>query len=42
MLSSTPFIETITALIDSIGGSDARAVEFNSMVIYGDNGQSRL
>ncbi|PWN06869.1 ABC transporter permease [Rhodohalobacter mucosus] len=40
--SSEPFNDTITAFIDSIGGSDASAVEFNSMVIFGDGGQTRL
>jgi putative ABC transport system permease protein len=40
--STQPFNEEIISFIDSIGGSDAKAVEFNSMVIFGDNGQSRL
>jgi putative ABC transport system permease protein len=40
--STQPFNEGMIAFIDSIGGSDASAVEFNSMVIFGDNGQSRL
>lgn len=40
--STQPFNDTITAFIDSIGGSDARAVEFSSMVIFGESGQTRL
>jgi putative ABC transport system permease protein len=40
--SSQPYNDRITAFIDSIGGSSAEAVEFNSMVIYGDEGQNRL
>jgi putative ABC transport system permease protein len=40
--SSEPFNDTIVAFIDSIGGSDANAVQFNSMVIFGESGQTRL
>ena len=40
--SSQPYNDRITAFIDSIGGSTAEAVEFNSMVIYGEEGQNRL
>lgn len=40
--SNQPYPEPITSFIDSIGGSRAEAVEFNSMVIYGAAGQSRL
>lgn len=40
--SSQPFAEPIQSFIDSIGGSDATSVEFNSMVIFGDRGQNRL
>ena len=40
--STQPFPEPITAFIDSIGGSVAEAVEFNSMVIFGYAGQNRL
>ncbi len=40
--ATQPFNEEVKAFIDSIGGSESRAVEFNSMVIYGKDGQSRL
>jgi putative ABC transport system permease protein len=40
--STQPFNDTIVSFIDSIGGSEATAVEFNSMVIYGESGQNRL
>lgn len=40
--SSQPFTDPIVAFIDSIGGSEAKAVEFNSMVIFGEEGISRL
>lgn len=40
--SSQPFAEPVAAFIDSIGGSHAEAVEFNSMVSYGESGVTRL
>lgn len=40
--SNQPFNEPIQSFIDSIGGSNASSVEFNSMVIFGDEGQNRL
>lgn len=40
--SSQPFTEPIVAFIDSIGGSDAEAVEFNSMAYFMDSGANRL
>lgn len=40
--STQPFHQEAIAFIDSVGGSDARAVEFNSMVFFGSSGVSRL
>ncbi|MEX0647602.1 MAG: FtsX-like permease family protein [Balneolaceae bacterium] len=40
--SSQPFNDTVEAFIDSIGGSTAEAVEFNSMVLFKTTGQTRL
>ena len=40
--SNQPFPESITAYIDSIGGSDATAVEFNSMIFFKESGANRL
>lgn len=40
--SSQPFTDPIISFIDSIGGSDASSVEFNSMVIFSDEGHNRL
>jgi putative ABC transport system permease protein len=37
-----PYPDVIQSYIDSIGGSRANAIEFNSMVIYSDEGQNRL
>src|SRR6056297_4117037 len=37
-----PYPDVIQSYIDSIGGSSATAIEFNSMVIYSDEGQNRL
>ncbi|NBB77296.1 MAG: hypothetical protein GVY02_07950, partial [Bacteroidetes bacterium] len=37
-----PYPDVIQSYIDSIGGSSANAIEFNSMVIYTDEGQNRL
>ena len=37
-----PYPDVIQSYIDSIGGSSANAIEFNSMVIYNDEGQNRL
>ncbi|MCC5915060.1 MAG: ABC transporter permease [Balneolaceae bacterium] len=42
MRSNQPFPEAINAFVDSIGGTGAESVEFNSMVIYGEEGQNRL
>ncbi|TVQ67663.1 MAG: FtsX-like permease family protein [Balneolaceae bacterium] len=40
--ATQPFHEEAIAFIDSVGGSDAEAVEFNSMVFFGNSGVSRL
>jgi putative ABC transport system permease protein len=40
--SSQPFHEEVIAFIDSIGGSQADALEFNSMVLFKTNGSTRL
>lgn len=40
--SNQPFSEPVIAFIDSIGGSTASAVEFNSMILYKQSGASRL
>tara|TARA_R100001143_G_scaffold58746_1_gene56814 strand:- start:22909 stop:25461 length:2553 start_codon:yes stop_codon:yes gene_type:complete len=40
--SNQPFPEPITAFIDSIGGSTATAVEFNSMIFFKESGSNRL
>lgn len=40
--ATQPFHQEAIAFIDSIGGSDAEAVEFNSMVFFGDLDVSRL
>lgn len=40
--SGEAFPDTVEAFIDSIGGSSAAALEFNSMVIFDDDGTSRL
>jgi putative ABC transport system permease protein len=40
--SSEPFHEEVVAFIDSIGGSTADALEFNSMVLFKTNGSTRL
>lgn len=40
--SNQPFPESIIAFIDSIGGSDATAVEFNSMIFFKESGANRL
>lgn len=40
--STQPFPEPVSSFIDSIGGSTATAVEFNSMVSYHTDGVSRL
>ena len=40
--STQPFPEPILAFIDSVGGSDAIAVEFNSMVFFKQSGANRL
>lgn len=40
--ANQPFPEPVTEFIDSIGGSTADALEFNSMVIFNLEGQSRL
>src|SRR6056297_440051 len=37
-----PYPDVIQSYIDSIGGSSANAIEFNSMVIYSEEGQNRL
>jgi len=36
------FSELHTAIFDTLGGEHARAVEFSSMVIYGEAGETRL
>ncbi len=40
--ATNPFPEPVVSFIDSIGGSTATAVEFNSMVTYHPDGVSRL
>jgi putative ABC transport system permease protein len=40
--SGEVYPDTVEAFIDSIGGSTAEALEFNSMVIFDDDGTSRL
>jgi len=40
--SGEVFPDSVEAFIDSIGGSTAEALEFNSMVIFDDDGTSRL
>ncbi len=40
--SNQPFPEPVIAFIDSIGGSTADAVEFNSMVLFNESGDNRL
>lgn len=42
MDSSQPYPEEAVAFIDSIGGSDANSIEFNSMVLFKHNGSTRL
>lgn len=42
MRSNNPFPEPVIAFIDSIGGSTANAVEFNSMVLFNERGDNRL
>ncbi len=36
------FSESHEALFDTLGGHQARSIEFSSMVIYGDSGETRL
>lgn len=40
--SIQPFPEAVVAFIDSMGGSDASAVEFNSMIFFKQSGANRL
>ncbi len=40
--STQPFHEDVIAFIDSTGGSDATAWEFNSMVLFNEAGATRL
>ena len=40
--TTQPFPEPILAFVDSIGGSTAEAVEFNSMVYFKNSGANRL
>lgn len=40
--SNQPFTEPVYAFIDSVGGSTAQAVEFNSMVYFRQSGANRL
>lgn len=40
--SNQPFPEPVGVFVDSIGGSAAEAVEFNSMVLFTKNGETRL
>lgn len=42
MDSNRPFPDEAIAFIDSIGGSDANSIEFNSMVLFKNNGTTRL
>jgi len=37
-----PYPEAVQEFVDSVGGTQASAIEFNSMVIYNDEGQNRL
>lgn len=40
--SNQPFPEPVISFIDSIGGSTATAVEFNSMILFKQSGANRL
>jgi len=40
--STQPFAEPVIQFIDSVGGNDARAIEFNSMVQFRSTGDTRL
>ncbi len=40
--SNQPFPEPIVTFIDSIGGSTATAIEFNSMILFKQSGANRL
>jgi len=40
--SGQPFPDPVIAFVDSIGGSNATAVEFNSMVMFKNSGANRL
>lgn len=42
MDSNQPYPEEAITFIDSIGGSDANSIEFNSMVLFKNNGSTRL
>lgn len=42
MRTSLPFPEPVEAFIDSIGGYQAEAIEFNSMVLFNESGLNRL
>lgn len=37
-----PYGEEISAFIDSIGGIQSTSIEFSSMVVYGESGETRL
>ncbi len=37
-----PYGDEVTAFIDSIGGEQATSLEFNSMIVYGQAGETRL
>lgn len=40
--SGDPFPDPVVAYINSVGGADATALEFSSMVLFDDEGRSRL
>jgi len=42
LIQTQEFSEREQALVDSIGGVQARSVEFSTMIIYGDAGETRL
>ncbi|MEX2602107.1 MAG: FtsX-like permease family protein [Balneolaceae bacterium] len=42
MRSALPYPDGIQTMIDSIGGNQSTSIEFSSMVLYGESGQTRL
>jgi putative ABC transport system permease protein len=37
-----PYNDEVTAFIDSLGGTQSTVIEFSSMVVYGESGETRL